>query len=535
MKTNPFKLNTYFLRKNRRIGLDIGDGSIKLVELTRQGGTFVLSKLKLQEMDFTKDRDKSQLEALKNLLQDIDTQDAMINVVINCAKSYTNISLIPYMPNSEILQALKWDMKNFLSFPVEEAAIDYEIIQEVTEGDVRKLKIAVACCPQETVDRNLALLRQAGIMPSVFTQYGFALKNTVSTLCPEASKTTAVLDIGHRFSGLLIFHDKKLLFSRKLPVGGQDFTEEMMQSLASVSGKGELSFEEAEKMKKEYGIVDSDGSETPEGEVGGAQFLQLLRPNLEKLSKAIHRSFVYYCEKERNEPVETLLLLGGGGNLKNLTKTLNEALHIPVRKGDPLTGYPCSDSSLLVHEPETLNRYASALGAALAPRNSINLLPIEIKKKTGLLIKRSSIKALVTAVGVILVLVYIGMRIKLDNYEKRIAAANMELTALSPQIEEIPTRIFVQDLLTQRPYWSDALKETSNLIPEQIRLTEINAQQNTLTLKGEIKTPDQVRKNFLTEFIYTLEQGIFKEVDLISAQNGSENKLNTFELRLRLE
>ena len=535
MKKNPFKINNGFLQKNRHIGLDIGDGSIKLVELTRQRGTFVLSKLKLQEIDFNKNRQESKLEALKNLFQDIDTHDAIINVVINCAKSYTNISLIPHMPKSEILQALKWDMKNFLSFPVEEAAIDYEIIQEVTEGEVKKLKIAVACCPQETVDRNLELLDQAGITPSVFTQYGFSLKNTVSNLCPEESKTIAVLDIGHRFSGLLIFHNKKLVFSRKLPVGGQDFTEEMMQSLASVSGKGELSFEEAEKIKKEYGIVDSEDSEISGKEVGAAQFLQLLRPNLEKLSKAIHRSFVYYCEKEQNEPVETLLLLGGGGNLKNLTRTLNETLHIPVRKGDPLTGYPSSDPSLLCNEPETVNRYASALGAALAPRNSINLLPVEIKKKTRLLIKRSSIKALVTAVGVILILIYVGMKIKLDNYEKRIATANMELTVLSPQIEEIPTRIFVQDILTQRPYWSDALKEISNLVPEQIRLTEINAQQNTLTLKGEIKKLDQVRKNFLTEFIYTLEQGIFKEVDLISTQNGSKNKLNTFELRLSLE
>ena len=534
MKNNLFKISNCFSRKNRRIGLDIGDGSIKLVELTRRDGTFVLSKLKLQEIDLQKDRDESLLEALKNLFLDIETHDAIINVVINCAKSYTNISVIPHMPKSEILEALKWDMKNFLSFPIEEAAIDYEIIQEVTEGEVKKLKIAVACCPQETVDKNLKLLKQAGIMPSVFTQYGFSLKNTIGTLCPEESKTTAVLDIGHRFSGLLIFHDKKLLFSRKLPVGGRDFTEEMMQSLASVSGKGELSFEEAEKVKKDYGIVDPEGPEAPGEEISGSQFLQLLRPNLEKLSKAIYRSFIYYCEKELNEPVETLLLLGGGGNLKNLTKTLNEALNIPVQKGDPLTGYPTSDPSLLRDGPDVVSRYASALGAALAPQNSINLLPIEIKQKTRLLIKRSSTEALITAASVILILVYAGMKIKLDNYEKRIAAAKMQMMALSPQIEEIPTRVFIQDILAQRPYWSDTLKETSNLIPEQIRLTEMGAEKKSLSLKGEIKTADQVRKNYLTEFICRLEQGMFKEVNLISTKNGSNNELNTFELRLGL-
>jgi Tfp pilus assembly protein PilN len=309
----------------------------------------------------------------------------------------------------------------------------------------------------------------------------------------------------------------------------------MMQSLVSDYGKTELTLEEAESIKRKYGIIDSEDSEILEGKISNAQLLALLRPNLEKLVTAIERSFVYYCEKEQGAPVELLLLLGGGGSLKNLTKSLSETLHIPVQLGNPLVAFPLSEPLLLNDEPETVNRFASALGAAWASPRGINLLPIDIKQQTRLLIKRSSIEALVTAVVVILILVYTGMRIKLGNYEKRVAAAETELRALSPQIEEIPTRVFLQSILTQRSHWSDALKEISNITPEQIRLTEINAQKNILTLKGQIKSSGLTKENFLTEFMRTLEKGIFKEVNLISTKNSSEDKLSTFELRLGLE
>jgi len=521
--------------KNRLIGLDMGSSSIKLAEFAHQQGTLVLLKLKLQETDSRKDNQDGQLDALKYLFRDINTQDAKINVVINCSQSCTKISVIPFMPKSEILQALKWEMRNFISFSIDQAVMDYEILQEIAEGGVKKLKVAIACCPQETVDRYLDLLKLAGIGPSLFIQHGFALKNVITGLCPEETKTVAFLDIGYNFSELLIFQERELVFSRKLPVAGQDFTLEMTQSLVSDHGKTELTLEEAEGIKKKYGIPSSEYSEILEDKITSTQLIPLLRPNLEKLVTEIERSFAYYREKEQGAPVELLLLLGGGSNLKNLTKNLSESLRIPVQLGNPVAAFPLSGPSLPNDEPETVNRFASALGAALASPRDINLLPVEIKQQTKLLIKRSSIKALVTAVIVILILLYTGMSLSLSTYDKRIAAAELQLRALSTQIEEVPNQIFLQSVLNQRIYCSDGLKEISNLVPEQICLTEMNARENVLTLKGQIKSPGLAREKVLTEFMRSLEKGIFKEVNLISTKDSSQDKLNTFELRLGIE
>ena len=522
-------------RKNRLIGLDIGSSSIKLAEFAHQQGKLALLKLRLQEIDSRKDNQDGQLDALKKLFRDVNAKNAKINMVINCPQSCTKVSVIPFMPKSEILQALKWEMRNSISFPIDEAVMDYEILQEIAEGGVKKLKVAVACSPQETVDRYLDLLKLAGIGPSLFTQHGFALRNVINSLCSKENKTVAFLDIGHSFSELLVFQDRQLVFSRKLPVAGRDFTLEMTQALASDHGKTELTLDEAESIKKKYGILTSDDSEILEDKITRAQLIALLRPNLEKLVTEIERSLAYYREKEQGAPVELLLLFGGGSNLRNLTENLSESLRIPVQLGNPLAAFQSSGSSLLNDEPETAHCFASALGVALASRSDINLLPVEIKQQTKLLIKRSSIKALVTAVVVILVLVYAGMRIKLGIYDKRVAVAELELSALSPRIEELPKQAFLGSILSERIYWSDALKQISNLIPEQICLTEMNTKENILTLKGEIKSPALAGEQFLTKFMCSLEEGVFKEVNLISSKDSPEDKLNTFELRLGIE
>lgn len=534
MAAIPVQIPGFFLRKARLIGLDVGSSSIKLVEIAHQQGKPSLLRLGLQEVEPGKGNQNGQLEALKHVLKDINIKGARVSIVINCPQSCTKISVIPFMPKSEIMHALKWEMKNFISFPIDEAVLDYCILQEIHEAGVKKLKVAVACCPRETVDRYLGLLRSIGIKPSLFTQHAFALKNVAAAILPD-NKTAAFLDMGHCITELIILRGNEIAFSRRLPAAGRDLTEEMTQTLVSDHGTMTLTCEEAERIKREYGLLSSDCCGMLEDRISSAQLIALQRPSMEKLVTEVERSFAFYREKEHGDVVESLFLLGGGCSLKNLAENLAESLRIPVSLGNPLAAFPLSSSSLSNDETENAYCFASALGAALASPDDINLLPVEIKQQTRLLIKRSTVEALVTAVVAIVFLLYVGMKIKLNTYEKRIAATESELGALSPQIEELPKQAFLGSILDQRIFWSDALKEISNLIPESVHLTEMSTEQNTLILRGEIESPDSAGQRLLTEFMRSLEGGILRGVNLVSAKNSSQDAPTTFELRASVE
>ena len=152
------------------------------------------------------------------------------------------------------------------------------------------------------------------------------------------------------------------------------------------------------------------------------------------------------------------------------------------------------------------------------------------------MVERSTLKAAVTAVIVILILTYVGMKIRLGVYNKRIAVSQFELNTLALQTEEVTKQAFLARVLQQRIYWSDALKEIANLIPKQIRLTGMHIHKQVLNLKGEIKSPGLPEEKVLTEFMSILEEGIFQNVTLVTTKKGlSADEPYTFELRLTPE
>ena len=102
----PLQISKFLPKKDKFIGLDIGNSSIKLAQFIPQEGKLTLLRLELQEIDLQKDVQKAQLDVLKDLFQEIDTKQARINVVINCSQSCTKILTIPYMPSQKYRKPL---------------------------------------------------------------------------------------------------------------------------------------------------------------------------------------------------------------------------------------------------------------------------------------------------------------------------------------------------------------------------------------------------------------------------------------------
>ena len=116
------------------------------------------------------------------------------------------------------------------------------------------------------------------------------------------------------------------------------------------------------------------------------------------------------------------------------------------------------------------------------------------------------------------------MKIQLANFLKRISVAKMELSSLQPQLKQIE----VESLLIDEPYWEDVFKELSNIIPVGIYLTELNMENKTMRMRGIVTSKEA--EESLSNFILTLERGIFKNVKLVTSKKIEEKLVNEFEL-----
>lgn len=523
-------------KKEYIIGVDIGSSSVKIAQFAEREDGLHLIKADLKELksdDDARGEDEA-VSILKAFLKGTDPVKSRVIAVINCPKTALKKVIVPYMPKAELHDGIKLEAKNYFPFSVDNAILDFEITGDIVEKGVRKYEVAVAVSPRKTVEKNLELLRRAGIKPASFIPAAYALKALNQNLFypsveEAAADTKCLLDIGRFDTELVILKGKEPAFMRKIPVSGSDFTKALTGVLTSDKGRLALSLPEAEKIKRDVGIPPGDGQDTG-NEISAGQIMSMIRTPLEHLVNELHRCFDYYREESGGGKVKSLVLFGGGASLGGLIKHLSEELGMEVKLGDPLEGLKIEKGA--VPESGSISHcLALSIGAVLSGGKGINLLPSEIKDETARVIKRGSAEAVITAAILISLFLYIGMKIQLNNFEKRIPVSESELASLQFNIKTAKDRIAAKNILADEPHWEEAFKELSNLIPADIYLQEIRMENRIITMKGIVTSENG--EQLLSDFIGALGKGMFKDVKMIKMKDI--DKGNEFELNCGVE
>lgn len=512
------------LKKDYVVGLDIGASSIKLAKFIKKETGLYLLELKCKEVSAAHEL----TQALKEILSGIELKNTKFMSVLNAPQAMVKRIVVPPMPQEELKEAIALEAKNYFPFAINDSLVDFEIAGEALEKGIKKLEILLAACPYSLINSHLLLLKQAGVKPEKVVHHNLGLYNCLRLKTEKDTVSIAALDIGKASCELIIVRANKLSFTRKIPLCADDFTKALTTPLFSASGKVELNYQEAEKIKKEFGMPSVAGQELIENKITTQQILSLLRPLAERLANEIARSFDFYREESQGLKVDKLILFGGGSALKGLYSFLVEELGIPIELYGALEGIKGLGEMTLKDIP--IHRMALSVGAAISKSAGINLLPIEIKEEIKRLVQRATLKAAFGGGLTILALIFIGMRIQLSSLDKKIASAKQELTALKLQIGEVKDSALLGAILMEQPYCQDILKELSNVIPAGVCLRDLQLENKLLQASGIISSSSNPEA-IISLFIRTLEEGIFRKVRLVTLQDGPAGK----EFKLQME
>jgi type IV pilus assembly protein PilM len=526
---------TDIIKKDKVVGFDIGAGSVKMVHLIKKEEGLKLIKAEVREIPRSDDdnlRDEEIVAALKDFLHRGGGRASRVFVAMDCPETAVKVIRAPYMTKSELRKGITLEAGNYFPFSIKDSVLDFEVLGDVVEKGVRKYEVAVAVSPQRTVEKYLSLLSKAGIKPVSLVPYAEALYKLAERAYLKTEETVSFISIGETCSELIIFREKALMFMRKIPVTGRDFTKALTGVLVSDRGRTELTFKEAEKIKKEVGMPPEGAEEIIDGAISTTQIRAMLRAPLEHLADEIERSFAYYREKTGGGRIDSVVLFGGGAALTGLISFLSEELGVKVTLGDPLEGIETGPEA--VPERDMISyRLAGAIGAVFSGKKGINLLPPEMKEETKRTFKRALIQGVVTAVVLGSVLVYMGMRIQLGNFRKRTTVARMECASLNPQFEKAEAHHLANMVLVEEPHWEDIFRELSHLIPDDIHLTNINMNDGVIMIHGIVLLKHG--EQYLSEFILSLNRGIFKNMKLVSIRDLKNREGNEFAVRGRVE
>lgn len=308
--------------------LDIGSSSIKFVRA--EGGRIV---------DYGV-REVGEAAEIPMILQQIvkDFRPSSVLTFVSGPAVSIRQAPFPKMTRRELRDAILLRLEKYSPFTIEESILDFKVLGPVKEAGAVKDNVMVVAARKDTVTDHISTVKKANLEPTGITVIPFALAGAVRKFArvrPE--EVVCLLDIGAEFTNIIFMKGDRLDLSRTITTAGNALTEAMTVSVALETGQQlSLSRDEAEELKREYGIAREESAEKTSSGIPLKTLLVLQRPALERLIAEINRSIDYY-KREFGEPrVDRILLCGGTAATKNIREFLSTNLQIKCEIFDPL-------------------------------------------------------------------------------------------------------------------------------------------------------------------------------------------------------
>lgn len=368
-----------FSRQDGFLGIDLGAGNIKLVELrSEQGrprlvtyGMYEVPHSQVVDNDWSKRRPEA-VAALKALLERTHAKSRLVISALPTFAVFSSLISIPPVSPKELPNAIRLEAKKVVPRPIEEMILDWKEIQppatkqqtageDIQDNDSGRLgtitgtksgqqkKILITAAPKELVDEYVSIFKDAGLRLVSLETEALALSRSLIGRDPSV---IMVVDMGAKTTNLSIIEQGIPLVNRAVNFGGASVTGE----IAKRTG---MSAKQAEQWKRDMGII-----------MNRSQISPAVRDILDDVLHEIEYLFQLYRRQfssgvgAGSSAIEKVILAGGTCFVPGIAQYLAERLNVPVHIGDPWARivYPEDISQLLV---ETGPSMAVAVGLAM--------------------------------------------------------------------------------------------------------------------------------------------------------------------------
>lgn len=339
------------------VGVDIGVRSVRGVEVSGFAGTRPsIVKISEQPLPENAVRRGEVIEpgtvstALKRLWSQggFGSKDVVLGV--GGQRVFARDVSVPRAPLAQIRESLPFQVQELIPVPVADVYMDFYPIQEVNSDQGPQVAGLLVAGVREAVEANVAAAMRAGLRPVHVDLVPFALTRA---LLPhrQARGRDVIVAIGANTTHIVVVENGVPQFVRMISSGGDDITTALISRL----GWGP---EDAERGKRAIGMSRQlqRAEDRP--------VLEIIYEVAGELVTNIRSTLNYYTSSHPTEPVQRILMTGGGSEMIGLAAALGELTQLPVTKVDPFSGIPMPRSRGR-QEQLDLASFTTAFGLAL--------------------------------------------------------------------------------------------------------------------------------------------------------------------------
>ena len=359
--------------KDSAVGIDIGASAIKIVEIKKKGSRAVLETYGSIALGPYAETDAGTLanlpvekvvEALKEVLKQsgVNSSSGAFSIPVQSSLIFV-VDLPASVKEGEMASIIPTEARKYIPVPITEVSLDYFVLPQkeksfeemnrtidattLDKGKDRK-NVLVVATQNDVVSRYRSIVSECSLNSSFLE---IEIFSSIRSNFEHELSPVLLIDFGASRTKLSIIEFGMLKTYHTIDKGGADITDAISHSLS-------ISFSEAEKMKKDFGLFGSPVEKS---------LVDIIKVHTDYIFSETNNVILGY-EKKYDRTITKIIFSGGGSLLKGL-----KDVAVNNFKADIEFGHPFSK----VNSPVFLSKVLDTMGPEFAVAIGLSLRKLE--------------------------------------------------------------------------------------------------------------------------------------------------------------
>ena len=348
-----------FGRSRNLVGLDVGDSSVKVVELKDlgRGRGFQVAKLGWEPLSSEAIVDgaimDSQLvvETIQRLFQRCKIRNLNVAIALSGHSVIVKRISLPVMSEAELAESIHWEAEQYVPFDIGDVNLDYQILEGSSLSGEGNMDVLLAAAKKDKINDYTSVISQAGLTPVTVDIATFALQNVFEANYEfEPHQVIALVDVGAAVTSISVLHGGTSVYWRDINIGGNQYTDAIQKDL-------NLSFEQAEAMKRGGRVEGAARENLP----------PILQAVSENIALEIQKTFDFFKATSSEDRIDRIFLAGGTSKVRGLQELLTDRFDAGVEIMNPFNNVTYNPRQF---DPDYINEIGpqAAIAVGLATR-----------------------------------------------------------------------------------------------------------------------------------------------------------------------
>lgn len=334
------------------VGIDVGGSTVKVVEIEETPKTIMLrtyGELQLGPYDgkslgeVVNLENKKKIEAITDVMRESGVNSKSGSMAMPLSSSFLTVIPVVLNGQEELSSRIPVEARKYVPLPLTDVTLDWSELPPLDNKNANVHEVLLAAIENRALSEQRELLSSVDIKGDANEIEAFSL---IRSLWRNDDSTVAIIDIGARSIKLYIVKKGILERLHRVVVGGKEISN-------SLSKKLNVSFEEAENLKRNYDRASEQGAVIFE------TMTTVLNSPLSEFTRTISQ-----YEARLGSPLGRVVISGGVVAGPYCLDYIKDRLGKPVERADPFAkvAYPAfMEDTLKMIGPS----FGVALGAAL--------------------------------------------------------------------------------------------------------------------------------------------------------------------------